>query len=138
MNEKIIETVKQSHGHCLMKGDFVGRFYEIFLASHQDIPKLFAKTDMVEQKKLLRHGINCIILYAQESITGKSCLGRIRKTHSKDKMDIKPFYYQFWFDSLIKTISEFDHKFNDEVESAWKEVIQYGIQYISDGYKVSV
>ena len=45
-----VEDVKQSFARCMIHGDMVGRFYDIFLESSPGIKPLFAKTDFDSQK----------------------------------------------------------------------------------------
>ena len=132
-----IEIVKQSYGRCLMAEDFIGRFYDIFLISNTSIKPLFANTNFEEQKKRLRHGINCIIMFAADNVTGQSCLTRLRRTHNKENLNISPKLYPYWKESLLKTIEELDREVKEEVLEAWGNIIDIGINYISAGYDVN-
>lgn len=129
-----IDSVKSSYGRCLAKGDFLGRFYDIFLGSHPDIAPHFKNTDFTRQKELIRHGISCVIMYSSGQFTGQSCLTRIRKSHSKNELNIDPKYYGYWEASLLQTIKEFDRELTPETEEGWKEVITIATDYIKSGY----
>lgn len=130
-----IETVKESYGRCLVKGDFFGRFYDIFIPSHPLIQPLFANTDFEAQKHRLRHGLNCIIMFAGDQISGISCLNRLQKSHSKQHLNIPPELYPNWKESLLQTIREFDKELKIETLGAWSEIIDLGIEYIVSGYE---
>ncbi len=54
----------QSYGRCLHNGRLIGRFYEIFLESHLEIPAAFTKTDFDRQRRLLRRILTNSIMYA--------------------------------------------------------------------------
>jgi len=129
-----IEAVKNSFGRALIKGDLIGRFYEIFLKSHPSIGPMFEKTDLAKQKQLLTQGINLIVLYAEGKSVGLSGLSRIRESHSKGKMNISPTYYNFWKESLITAITEFDPQMSSSLLNSWNKVIVKGIKFITEGY----
>ncbi|MDH5380711.1 MAG: hypothetical protein OEW75_07665 [Cyclobacteriaceae bacterium] len=129
-----VEAVSMSFGRACIKGDIIGRFYEIFLESHPAVKPMFKNTDFDKQKGLLKHGVNLIILYAKGSSSGVNGLTRIRDTHKKSKMNIDPRFYSYWKKSFIKAIKEYDSMFTPELEQAWTNVIEKGIEYISSGY----
>jgi hemoglobin-like flavoprotein len=135
--ENSTDTVRNSMGRCLFCGDFIGKFYAIFFESHPDIKPMFVNTDMAKQKDLLEHGITLAILYASGHVMGQQGLERIRKSHSKTNLDVKPELYPFWEKSLIQAVSELDPEFNDEIKQAWDEVMDKAINYITDGYNGS-
>ncbi len=126
---------KDSFGRCVAKPKFIDRFYEIFLASSPEIKPRFAHTDFAKQKDLLQRGLTMMVMYDGGSETAKMTLDRIGESHSRrGGINIPPNLYRFWIESLIKTISEFDPKFSPEVESAWRHVIQKGVDYITAKY----
>ena len=129
------EEVKQSFARCMIKGDVVGRFYDIFLDSHPEIKPRFANTDFDSQKHLLRQGVNLAIMFASDNPVGKKGIERIRKSHSKLSLDIPPNLYSYWKKSFIQAASEFDPEFSDELEKQWDLVLQKTISYIIDGYE---
>ncbi|MDN5216012.1 hypothetical protein QQ020_28295 [Fulvivirgaceae bacterium BMA12] len=125
-----IDNVKKSYGRCLNTEDFIGQFYEVFLKSHPSVPEFFKDVDMANQKKLLRFGINYLILFANGDMAGKSAINRIASTHSKANMAIPPYLYQYWRTSLLKVIEKADYAFTPEIESDWNLVLEKGISYI--------
>ena len=129
------ERVEQSFERCLIKGDVIGRFYDIFLESHPDIKPRFANTDFQSQKHLLRQGINLAIMFASGNPAGKNGIKRIRKSHRKSGLNIPPDLYPYWKKSFIQATSEFDSKFSDELKRQWDSVLQKSIDYIIDGYE---
>ena len=132
--KKNVENVKKSYGRCLNAGDFVGRFYEIFLQSHPDVAPKFKNTDMPNQKKLLRFGINYLIMFANKDMAGESAINRIASTHAKDQINIPPYLYSYWRASLLKTIREFDYAYSETIGKDWKTVLDLGIAQISGKY----
>jgi len=130
-----IEEVRMSYGRSLSNRKLIDRFYEIFMASHPDIPKLFENTDFDKQKDLLSQSINMAILFPQKNKIATNAIDRISKTHSKENMDINPKFYPYWLDSLITTLSESDPEFTTDLERQWRLILQETIDHISKGYQ---
>ena len=131
---EISENVKQSLGRCLLKGDIMSRFYEIFLDSHPDIRPKFTNTDFSKQKRLLRQGINFAIMFADDVEFARSRITRIRTSHSKANLNIPPHLYPYWKKSFIEAVSEIDPQFSPQLAKNWDSVLQKTIDYVIDGY----
>jgi hemoglobin-like flavoprotein len=134
MDNESPKIVQLSFGRCLAHGDLVQRFYDIFLESNPRVAPMFKHTDFEKQKGLLRHGLNLMIMFAKGDAAGQLGLQRLKKSHSKINLNIYPELYKYWQNSLIKAVSEFDRKFDDNIKNAWEEVISYGVDYIKSGY----
>lgn len=128
------QSIQDSFGRVKRGGDMIGRFYEIFLASHPDIAPRFKNSNMTEQKGLLRQGLNLAIMFGDDNPVGQNGIARIRASHAKDKLDIPPNLYKYWLESLIQTISEFDKEFTPELEKEWRRVMQKAIDFIAAGH----
>jgi hemoglobin-like flavoprotein len=135
INSNALRTVESSYARCLNKTGFLNRFYEIFMASHPEVKPHFAHTDLNTQIQLLRHGLMSVFMFAEQNPIGQKALTRIRESHKRTKLDIAPHLYQYWTDSLIKTVSEYDGQFDTELERAWRQVIQPATDYIKSGYE---
>lgn len=98
------EEVKQSFARCMIKGDVIGRFYDIFLDSYPAIKPRFANTDFDSQKHLLRQGVNLAIMFASNNPVGKKGIERIRKSHSKSGLNIPPDLEESDLDILVDTL----------------------------------
>ncbi len=129
------EEVKQSFARCMIKGDIVGRFYEIFLESHPDIKPRFANTDFDSQKLLLRQSVNLAMMFASDNQVGQKGIKRIRKSHSKSGLNIPPNLYPYWKKSFIQAASEFDQEFSGGLNRQWDMVLQKTIDFIVKGYE---
>lgn len=126
--------VQNSYGRCIAKGEFIPTFYERFLSSHPEVKGKFAKTNFDEQYKLLRHGINLMIMFAADNIAGKAGLNRIMQSHCRSRMNIEPRFYNIWKKSLLDTVAEKDRQYTPEIRKAWDEVLEKGIKHIVGGY----
>ena len=129
------ESVKLSFARCIIKGDVVGRFYEIFLDSHPDIKPRFAKTDFDSQKQLLRQSVNLAIMFANDHPVAINGINRIRQSHSQSGMNIPPDLYHYWKKSFIQAATEFDPEFSDKLNRQWDSVLQKTIDFIIEGYE---
>jgi len=134
ISEQEIQHVQTSYGRALWDLDFLDNFYEIFLDSHPEIRPRFANTDFVKQKDLLRHGLMSVLMFAEGQPSARSCLERIRDTHSRKKMGISPDLYAHWTDSLIKAVAKSDPKFDQTLEASWRKVIAPAVEFIRSGY----
>ena len=127
-----VKPVINSYLHCLVKEDFLDRFYELFLISNEEIHDMFVMVDFDKQKELVKKGIMTILSYLDhESLAGKITIRRLRKTHGPEGMKIKPEYYQIWKRCLIQTVSEFDHEFDEHIRSLWEKTLDEGIKLMT-------
>ncbi|HHJ4328484.1 TPA: globin [Klebsiella pneumoniae] len=124
--------VMQSYGRCCASPDFFDDFYRNFLASSPQVRDKFTNTNMTAQKSLLRQGILNLVMYARGMPDTK--LRALGESHSRGRMDIRPELYDLWLESLLLTIAAHDKDFNEQARSAWREVMQKGINVIKSYY----
>lgn len=135
MTDSRADEVKKSLGRCLHHGDVFGTFYAIFLESDPRVREKFADTDWEEQKRLLRHGVNNVIGFFDQSYTAQSALERIRATHGKDQLNIPPDLYDHWVESMIQAVRQHDPEFDGQLEQSWRQVLRYGTEFVKAGYE---
>ncbi len=129
-----ISKVRLSFGRAISRKSFMDHFYEIFIKSSPIVARKLAKTDIEKQQELLSQAVNMVILFPQGNKIAHNAITRIRESHNRDGLDIKPEYYRFWVDSLVTALAEHDPKFDGELEQAWRLVAQQAIDYIIEGY----
>lgn len=129
-----IEVVQNSYGRCLSNGNVIETFYSHFLASSPEVKEKFKNTDFEEQHKLLRHGINLMIMFADGNIAGKAGIKRIMESHARARLNIEPRFYTLWKDALLKALNEHDKKFDRDIREAWNKTLDEGINFITSGY----
>lgn len=135
MDKDQIRLVKRSYSRCFIgEKNLIDAFYDVFLQSHPDIPEKFKHTDFIQQKLLLRQGINCMLMYAEGVYAGDFCLDELKVSHNRKHYNIHPSYYAFWKQSLIKVLWQYDPQFNNELELLWNEVLDKGIKFMTEGY----
>ncbi len=134
ISEEEIQRVQTSYGRALWDLEFLDKFYAIFLESHPEIGVKFTNTDFDKQKGLLRHSLMSVLMFAEGQSSARSCLERIRDTHSRKKMAISPDLYPHWIDSLMQAVAKSDPKFDQGLEADWRKVIAPAIEFIRSGY----
>ncbi|MCA9473655.1 MAG: globin [Nitrospirales bacterium] len=132
--QELLTPVRQSYGRCAMNPNFIDYFYEEFLKSHPSIKPMFSNTDFKKQKELLRTGIGMLLAHLEGKPAGTMTLDRIAESHNKQHMNINPNLYQFWIDSLIKSVKQCDQKFSPDLERSWQKVLRAGVDYITARY----
>lgn len=134
---QIVQIVDQSYGRCLTDPEFLSRFYQIFMDSHELIRPLFVNTDFEQQTQALRNGLGMMIRHMEDPTDDVVVHGlkRIRTSHGQHHLNIHPHLYDYWLDSLIRAVRICDTGYSRDVEEAWRVALQPGIEFIRSGYK---
>jgi len=112
---------------------FIGRFYEVFLASSPRIAGRFASTNMSRQKTMLHDSFTTLVNFNQQRrITPQ--MRHLGAVHGPGASDVPPELYTLWLDSLLATVAEMDPAYSDEVELAWRLTLAPGIAYLQHAY----
>lgn len=131
MNECDSDLLHHSYKRCLKRPGFLERFYEIFVGSSEEVAAKFAHTDFRKQVRVLKLSLYMLM---SSSITPLPELTRIAEAHSKRQLDIPPELYDLWLDCLLQAVREFDPKWNQEIDAAWRQVLTTGIQFMKSRY----
>ncbi len=134
MEESIVQKFHESLERCQRRGGVISRFYEIFLMSSDDVVEKFRDTDMVTQERMLMASLHLMMLGHDDQIEGKVHYERLAKLHDREHLDIRPELYDLWLDGLIRSVSESDPEFSDDVENAWREMMAPGVRYMKAHY----
>jgi len=112
---------------------FFGKFYENFLASSDQVEKMFAHTDMDQQVRMLQRSMfHMISFYVSKQ--EDNYLEGVAESHSAKQHNVSPDLYDLWLESLIKTVTEVDPEFDDTVGLAWQLAMAPGIVYMKFHY----
>jgi len=128
--DSIINEVKLSYGRALGDREMFDKFYQRFINSHPSIAEKFRNTDMAQQKDALKKTISMAILFPQNNVVAKRTMEKVKKSHGRDRLNIKPQQYQYWMDSLIDTLKDCDHYFDADLEKKWRNVLTKSITYM--------
>lgn len=129
------DDLQQSYGRCLRQKNFIGRFYELFLASHPAIPPMFVNTDFQQQQMALRRGISVAISHAAGSGLVTRTVNEMADVHARNgRTPVPPHLYGFWIDSLLATIRELDPQVNEALLKRWREAMSIVVKTFSSHY----
>lgn len=96
---------------------------------------MFKNISFDKQISVLKNAISMSIMYAEkQDELAKDVLTKIRKSHSRERFNVKPEYYDYWLQSLIDTLKVCDPNFSDTIEQDWRDMMQVTIDYITEGY----
>lgn len=114
----------QSYGRCLRDKAFIGRFYEVFLASNPDVPAMFAHTDFSRQRMALRRGITMAIFHAGGSRVVERGIDEMGGVHARDgRCPVPHALYRDWVESLLTVVREADPEADEALMSRWSEAM---------------
>lgn len=127
----------ESLDRCLLAPGFLRRFYELFLASSPEVRAKFVNTDFATQSHLLGISLQMMLAAGYGSPGSTAELTRLGHIHGRKGRDIPPHLYRLWLDSLVAAAAEFDQPFSPELEMAWRQMLEPGIQTMIAAYEVS-
>lgn len=123
--DSFLRVVGQStHGD-----DFFARFYERFLSTSPEVRDKFRDTDFSVQREMLRRSLTHVERFSVYRRADEA-MRRIADRHARSDLDIEPYLYDIWLDSLVETVRELDPEFEDDVEIAWRVQLAAGIAYM--------
>lgn len=129
-----LTVFRESLERCQADAHFLNRFYSNFVIANPVVRDKFANTDMEKQKMMLHASLYMIALATQGNGAAALYLDNIAKRHSSIDLDITLELYDLWLETLLKTVSEIDPEYNEQVASAWNDVLQFGIDYMQSRY----
>ena len=129
-----IRIFNDSYARCNSRPDFLNRFYEIFFTSSEKAAKKFEHTDVEKQAAILKSSLHMMALSASGNPEGKEHMEGLAERHSRRDLDIEPEFYDVWLDCLVKTVEEFDPRFDENIGKAWRKVMKPGIDFMKSRY----
>jgi len=133
MHERDVELFNDSIERCSRRPDFMRRFYALFLASSDTVARKFEHTDLKRQARMLKTSLHVMMLASGGSERSVH-MERLAELHSRAKLDIKPELYDLWLDRLVQAVREIDPLFDPEIETAWRRMLQPGIEFMKSRY----
>ena len=121
---------------CLTVPDFLQRFYDRFMASSDEVQKKFSNTDFKTQNRVLAESLFVLAILPQgkpESPIWQE-MARLAERHSHADLNIEPRLYDLWLDCLVATAKNCDPDFSPEIETAWRQTLSIGIDYMHKRY----
>ena len=119
---------------CRDANQFFDSFYFLLCSREPRIGTLFAQVDMRQQNQLIRSGVEHLLWFAEGSLEAKAKLRRLGRSHSREGLQIEPQLYDTWVNTVIECVREHDPETSEAVESAWREVMEPGIELMKSLY----
>ena len=119
---------------CLASSDFFERFYERFLATHEEVRSKFADTDFTQQHEMIEKSLGLVAAATVGERAGLAELHERAITHDRRHLDIRPELYDFWLTAIMETASESDPEWTAEIEKTWRDTLGYAIAYMTHRY----
>ena len=130
------ETFLASLKRCLAAPAFLESFYSRFTASSEEVREKFRNTDMKRQARVLEDSLYVVAnaVQGRENSIARQALPALAARHSRQDLDIPPRLYDQWIECLVETAREHDPQFAPEIESAWRETLTFGADYMRQRY----
>jgi hemoglobin-like flavoprotein len=61
-------------------------------------------------------------------------LERIAKLHGRKGLNVQPELYDLWLDCLLRTVKEYDRRYNAKTKRTWYNMMQPGIKFMKSRY----
>lgn len=130
-----IELFNDSLARCLRGGRLFERFYELFLASSDEVREKFRDTDFRRQRRMLQTSFYMLVEYM--ALGWPECeayLERIAAAHGRRGRDVAPHLYDLWLDCLLRAVKECDERYSAQIDAAWRHVMDAGILFLKSRY----
>lgn len=136
MTEKEAEIFNDSFERCKSNADFLDYFYETFMDSDNDIKEKFTHTDFKKQKANVVHSIYVLMSLASNNASSSEVedMTQIAKLHNRQHLNIEPHLYDCFLQSILAAVKKYDTRYNPQIESAWRKMMQYGIEFMKSHY----
>lgn len=132
-----VEAFRASLGRCLVtQGDFFHRFYDLFMASSDEVREKFKRTEFARQARILSDSLYIMAVAAESQDEGVAWkeIDHLAVRHSHTDLDIRPELYDTWLECLLRAARQYDPEFSAEVEAAWRQTLAPGIARLRSRY----
>lgn len=127
-----LETFNDSYQRCLLNDRFFELFYENFWTKGERFRRQFSNINMQKQIRMLKSSI-VFVMMANHSMEAQKKIVKYAQLHRP--LGLEPNDIDIWFDSLVATVEEFDPKFDESVEQAWRVCFEVGLDIMKQGLK---
>lgn len=128
------ELVNDSLERCSNQLEFFDSFYLRFRDSSDVIAAKFANTEARAQSRALRESFYLLLRAVGGEPDAWQQLELRAMRHDRKHLDISPWMYEVWLECLIETIHEFDPGIDSVTETAWRRIMQQGIDFMIARY----
>ncbi|MDX2346889.1 MAG: hypothetical protein QNK11_08480 [Legionella sp.] len=133
MNTEEIISIRNSYVRCVAQSNFPLAFYDKFICSSPDIEKKFTNVFNIKKRVMVTRGLSSLIKLAEDGQPDEA-MQALAEKHNRNNLDIFPEFYSKYKFYMMKTLKEFDHLFDAQLEKLWEEIIDNGIQFFIQNY----
>ena len=131
--EFFLDSLYRVSGEPRQMTEFLTRFYELFIGQSPEIADRFAGTDMPRQMEMLAQSLHEMVEFSTTRVASER-FRAVAMRHSRKERDVPPRLYHAWLESLLAAVREYDDRYTDEVDLAWRVVLAPGIAYMQFRY----
>jgi hypothetical protein len=131
-----VETFLASLRRCFATPGFMEAFFDRFVGSSEEVRERFRGVDMKGQARVVADSLY-VVANAVQGVEGSPARGelpRIAARHSRKDLDIRPGLYDLWIDCLVETARLHDPQFTPGIETAWRDTLRFGADYMRERY----
>ena len=134
--QQFVDSYARVGAKDLESGGFFDTFYRHFVESSPVVAEKFARTDMENQRDMLRVSLDHMVYFAIDKEETDE-ITRVARVHAKSQTDISGELYELWLNSLLATVSQFDPEYDEEIDNAWRDALGPAIEYMKRHYDKS-
>jgi hemoglobin-like flavoprotein len=123
-----------SLGRCSQWAGFIPAFYSRFLESSDEIRERFRDTNFEQQNRMLAKSLELAAAATAGDPAGLQEMRERATTHSRTHLNIPPPLYDVWLSAILATASEFDAEWSEEVDRAWRRILEHVIHFMTRSY----
>jgi hemoglobin-like flavoprotein len=131
MNEADLSLFLDTFERCVENDRFTRVFYDVFLASSDEVRALFETTDFATQRRALKASLYTMVAASARRQADLSSLSELADRHRA--LQVKPQYYELWMESLVEAARQCTEGFDAEAARVWREAFRAGISYMQGG-----
>lgn len=122
------EAFLASLKRCDQDYNFIGKFYERFLNSSDEIRLKFLHTNIEQQRQLLRQSLRLCAEATDGTPAGLIELSERSISHDRYHLNIQAHHYETWLEALIETAKEYDQLWDSKLEEIWRRILGHVIK----------
>jgi hypothetical protein len=126
-------SFRRSRGNAVNRVPFRDAFLDNLLRSSPEVAQKMVHGDLEAFRATLMLSIDHLARYYMSS-EPSTILQGVARRQSKGERDIEPRLYEFFLQALLKTVQQYDAKYNEEVGKAWEVVLRPGLEYMKRMY----
>lgn len=130
MPDAYLGIFHDSYERCRTHPKFFDVFYDRFLNSSQEIQEIFNGVDVDRVKLMVRDALIFVLMASDGSKYAVKRLRGLARYH--DDRSVREDHYVLWLEALMSAVEEFDPRYDQEVDAAWRRVMGVGLGILGE------